>query len=45
MRNRGFSLLETIVAIGVLTFVMTAVFTLVSLGVRSMSEATNQLTA
>ena len=44
-RASGFSLLETIIAIAVLTVAMTAVFSLVSSGVRSISLAANQLTA
>lgn len=44
-RHAGFSLLETIIAITILTISMTAVFTLVSLGVRSVSLSANELTA
>ncbi|MBI2038932.1 MAG: type II secretion system protein [Candidatus Niyogibacteria bacterium] len=43
--KKGFSLLETIIAIAILTLAMTAVFTLVSRGIRSISLASNEMTA
>ncbi|MBI1956915.1 MAG: prepilin-type N-terminal cleavage/methylation domain-containing protein [Candidatus Niyogibacteria bacterium] len=45
LERRGFSLLETIIAIAVLTLAMTAVFTLVSSGIRSISASADELTA
>ena len=44
-RERGFSLLETIIAIMVLTLAMTAVFSLVSHGIRSVSASSNEMVA
>src|SRR3989344_131794 len=44
-KNNGFSLLETIVAITILTFAMSAVFSLVSRGVRSVSVSSNEMVA
>lgn len=43
--KNGFSLLETVIAIGILSLMMTGVFSLVTLSIRSVSLPSNQVTA
>ena len=45
MLKKGFTLLETIVAIGILSLAMTGVFSLASLSIRSASVSSNQTIA
>lgn len=45
MLKKGFTLLETIVAIGILSLAMTGVFSLASLAIRSASVSSNQTIA
>lgn len=45
IKENGFSLLETVIAIGILSLAMTGVFSLTSLSIRSLSVSSNQVTA
>lgn len=45
MKNKGFTLLETLVAVAVLSLALSGVLTLASMGIRSASSASKQITA